>query len=714
MIVQETENIFYDIERGNILYDYQEESGLISIDDLSPEFQNTAEDYVCCICQYILNKPVSCCNCKNSYCKVCIDKWISKHQNNKCPNRCEYKSEQFNPILSKTLESFRIECEKCKQKLQINKSQSHWKICQERRIRCNLCQIELIRKEAKDHIFQCKYALYKCNFCFIKLKKLDLDSHIDICSNEKINCPFCNEMIIRRDSEQHSRSCSEIKIECELCKDTIEVNKSHGLLDCVKRMIDKNEAYVKNKIDECDKKVNLANSQAKVTQDNNNLLIIENNKLNNSLNKSKNTIENLNKKISNMTIENQKLLEENSKLKSIDFDKSLIKIESKNEKFTNLKDNQNSDIFESVADYSKNDNLFKASSYIKSNPLNTKKEIGIMQKAFSIIDSQMFQSKISNKSSKNDKINIIDMKVDLISYFSNNYVLIGSSSKVYLLEINLINKFPKLFNVSLDSNSALINFHYVKKAKTIAIVRENQLELFKVDTEKIEVSILNIIKTNQVRNVSLIYSVKSKLYLYINNNDVKEILVVDFEENNIQLKKLNVNYIMQYFSVCVTKKYVIFGIAAERGMDVYTKNDMKYLDRVTLNESCSFYYITSLSYNKIEKLIVVGGSKCFCLLDEEFNIIKKITSGIPANIISCKFNYSYGIVGVSSSNFIKFYNNTGKFLFNSTYKKQVTNFLFTSNNENDGNVFQLMDHCQNVLMCLSEEKISFMDFSSKL
>ena len=77
----------------------------------------------CIICLDIIIEPVMCVNCKNVYCKHCIDEWSKK--NIKCPNRCENPNYQKSVALYKLLSQLSFNCKYCKKIISYNEMEKH-------------------------------------------------------------------------------------------------------------------------------------------------------------------------------------------------------------------------------------------------------------------------------------------------------------------------------------------------------------------------------------------------------------------------------------------------------------------------------------------------------------------------------------------------------------------------------------------------------------
>ena len=89
------------------------------------------DSIVCSICSDILINPFMCCQCHNSFCKICLDE-LSPN-NDKCPCKCE------NPHFIKSLDKINIlsklkfKCEKCGGEILYDDFINHCTICVQNR-----------------------------------------------------------------------------------------------------------------------------------------------------------------------------------------------------------------------------------------------------------------------------------------------------------------------------------------------------------------------------------------------------------------------------------------------------------------------------------------------------------------------------------------------------------------------------------------------------
>jgi len=71
--------------------------------------QDNLELCTCSLCENIFFNPVMCKNCENHFCKLCINKWISKNPN-VCPLCKNYEQKNVSSILNVLLSKLIISC----------------------------------------------------------------------------------------------------------------------------------------------------------------------------------------------------------------------------------------------------------------------------------------------------------------------------------------------------------------------------------------------------------------------------------------------------------------------------------------------------------------------------------------------------------------------------------------------------------------------------
>lgn len=106
-----------------------------------------SEMLLCSICLGLLNDPIMCETCQNSFCRKCLDDWEKKHLS--CPFKCEEK--KFVPIsrsLRTLLDGLIIKCDcGCGQKISLLKFPQHRE--QNKKIECFNCGTKMLRRDLK-------------------------------------------------------------------------------------------------------------------------------------------------------------------------------------------------------------------------------------------------------------------------------------------------------------------------------------------------------------------------------------------------------------------------------------------------------------------------------------------------------------------------------------------------------------------------------------
>ena len=148
------------------------ESIKIEVETLIPLEHDIDRCLICMICQEILKNPVECQFCKNSFCKKCIENWLTK--NNSCPFRCTGKILLKKPhkIIMDSLKILHFNCKNiswgCPEKLDYQQYIKHTEDCVYNIVKCHVvkCGKEILIKDLKDHLLnECEYNLHVCKKC---------------------------------------------------------------------------------------------------------------------------------------------------------------------------------------------------------------------------------------------------------------------------------------------------------------------------------------------------------------------------------------------------------------------------------------------------------------------------------------------------------------------------------------------------------------------
>ena len=115
----------------------------------SPALENVNEDFICSICQKILNDPRECSNtdeCGRLFCAACC-----KRDGNACPSCGKGLMKQPSKIIMKIYSKYQITCPICCLPFPICEVLQHEQICTRMKCSNELCGQELSgRKDARD------------------------------------------------------------------------------------------------------------------------------------------------------------------------------------------------------------------------------------------------------------------------------------------------------------------------------------------------------------------------------------------------------------------------------------------------------------------------------------------------------------------------------------------------------------------------------------
>lgn len=101
---------------------------------------NSIKDYIICqICKDIIIIPIKCSNCKNSFCRNCIEMWDIRNKD--CPFRCRNPNYKKDIDLEEDLSKLKFECKKCQDIINYKDIVGHF---------YSKCGIEEINKELYD------------------------------------------------------------------------------------------------------------------------------------------------------------------------------------------------------------------------------------------------------------------------------------------------------------------------------------------------------------------------------------------------------------------------------------------------------------------------------------------------------------------------------------------------------------------------------------
>ena len=145
-------------------------------------------NFICPICNLIVNKPKICGICNMLFCEKC-------YLNNNCP-KCLIKSQGNIPrIIKNILFNLKLHCI-------FNKNG-----CEE------ICSYENYNK----HISNCKYGFFHCNDCDFIGDFFQIEKHFQECQFNKIKCSFCGNEILKNKKNEHNKKCIKQFTICKRC-----------------------------------------------------------------------------------------------------------------------------------------------------------------------------------------------------------------------------------------------------------------------------------------------------------------------------------------------------------------------------------------------------------------------------------------------------------------------------------------------------------------
>ena len=187
----------------NILKKYIKKDEIIFYNSDNLINKENSENLLCPICYCILKNPKSCSDKKNShlFCKDCIDQYIQKNNNNKCPLcklNFEYKNNnEINIKLNKLEFKCLYKNEGCNDIIKYSDYLNHISnciynkyICQIKKYNYNtkrfeICGFKSNKKNIENHIKKCAFMEYYCIFCNKNIFKINLEEHLNN------NCKMC-------------------------------------------------------------------------------------------------------------------------------------------------------------------------------------------------------------------------------------------------------------------------------------------------------------------------------------------------------------------------------------------------------------------------------------------------------------------------------------------------------------------------------------------
>jgi hypothetical protein len=165
------------------------------------DFKDLIQEISCAICLGIVFNPVSCKTCSCLFCKICIDDWLARGKDKKCPMKCDFEEVTLHKTTKNLLNRIKMNC--------INMS-----------LGCgNIISYENFLTHVSN---ECDFVICECNGCKMKVNKKLMIMHIKMCDGLDDQCPYCNASIQRRLIEKHKAICDQKDITCDKCYNVIK------------------------------------------------------------------------------------------------------------------------------------------------------------------------------------------------------------------------------------------------------------------------------------------------------------------------------------------------------------------------------------------------------------------------------------------------------------------------------------------------------------
>jgi hypothetical protein len=135
---------------------------------------------LCNSCKKLLYDPVSCTECQDLFCRVCISKINEKRSSNS--NLCAHSSHiNVDKTLKNILNKISLKCPRsshgCEKILNYEALEIHLKTCAKSLYRCKFCYFRGSIEECLIHDQTCEPSLSTCFMCKDKIKTRKIDDH---------------------------------------------------------------------------------------------------------------------------------------------------------------------------------------------------------------------------------------------------------------------------------------------------------------------------------------------------------------------------------------------------------------------------------------------------------------------------------------------------------------------------------------------------------
>ena len=131
------------------------------------------QELICGICTDVLEHPLECLSCQNSFCKECIQLW--QQRSNECTNcRNPLSLQRSHKFLRSVLDNLRVSCIYSEAGCQF------------------ILRLENLYKHEKE---ECRFRLVKCSWkeCSVLIRASEKEDHEEVCEFKLTCCQECNQ-----------------------------------------------------------------------------------------------------------------------------------------------------------------------------------------------------------------------------------------------------------------------------------------------------------------------------------------------------------------------------------------------------------------------------------------------------------------------------------------------------------------------------------------
>ena len=177
-----------------------------------------AGEYVCVICQKLLQTPYHCPDDHN-FCQVCIEAWLVKKEH--CPicrvslTKADLGRALFVERLSRKLE-MRCPHKACVWTGEVGEFEEHTADEHTRApCPCEGCPVRVVPRRLLAHMESCGYRGEMCE-CKLVIAVAQREQHNQVCPMADVPCSLgCGARHLRKDTGAHEQVCPEMPVECE-------------------------------------------------------------------------------------------------------------------------------------------------------------------------------------------------------------------------------------------------------------------------------------------------------------------------------------------------------------------------------------------------------------------------------------------------------------------------------------------------------------------